>query len=370
MPIFLPFAAPLRNRHLSEEDSVPEIRNVILDWSGTLVDDFSPVLAATNKIFEHYGRPAFTDAEFREKFYLPFPEFYKEHLPDSALPDLEKHYHNAFKNLQHGIAPLPHSLDFLEYLQKRGMPTFLLSTIHQAHFEDQGGRLGWKKYFRQAYVQALDKRKVILELMAEHDLNADETIFIGDMMHDIETARHAGVTSCAVLTGYDSLAKLKSVSPNLLFRNLREVRDYLERHRGVIGEPPVATVGALIFNRHGEVLVLRTHKWSNKWGIPGGKIKANETAEAALVRETREETGLEISKIRFAMIQDCIQPPEFYRKAHFLLLNYTAKAGTEDVTLNDEAETFCWVSPEKAAAMDLNQPTRTLLDHVRSHPPG
>ena len=108
-----------------------EIRNVILDWSGTLVDDFNPVLEATNEIFKHYGKPTFTAEEFREKFYLPFPEFYKEYLPESALPELDHHYHTAFKLLQTGIEPLPHSLDFLDYLRARNMPTFLLSTIHR-----------------------------------------------------------------------------------------------------------------------------------------------------------------------------------------------------------------------------------------------
>src|SRR5260221_1591036 len=225
-----------------------EIRNVILDWSGTLVDDFNPVLEATNEIFKHYGRPAFTAADFREKFYLPFPEFYKEHLPESALPELDHHYHTAFKLLQTGISPLPHAIEFLDYLLERRMPTFLLSTIHHEHFEAQGGRLGVKKYFKQAYVQALDKRKVILHLLAEHDLDASETLFIGDMVHDIETARHAGVTSCAVLTGYDSLRKLAGANPDLLFRNLREVRDFLERHRGAPAAPPLPTVGALIYN--------------------------------------------------------------------------------------------------------------------------
>jgi phosphoglycolate phosphatase len=347
---------------------MPEIRNVILDWSGTLVDDFSPVLEATNEIFKHYGKPAFTAGEFREKFYLPFPEFYKEYLPESALPELDHHYHTAFKLLQTGIAPLPHALDFLDYLLERGMPTFLLSTIHREHFEAQGGRLGVHKYFRQAYTQALDKRKVILHLLADHDLDASETIFIGDMVHDIETARHAGVMSCAVLTGYDSLEKLKSANPDLLFRNLREVRDFLDRHRGAVLPPPVATVGALIFNAAGEVLMIRTHKWSHKWGIPGGKIKANERAEDALLREVREETGLEITHVRFELVQDCIEPPEFYRKAHFLLLNYTAVATGAKVVLNDEAEAFRWVSLDDAATMDLNAPTRTLLDHVRSHP--
>jgi phosphoglycolate phosphatase len=346
---------------------MPEIRNVILDWSGTLVDDFNPVLEATNEIFKHYGKPAFSVEDFREKFYLPFPEFYKEYLPESALPELDHHYHTAFKLLQTGIAPLPHSLDFLEYLQKRGMPTFLLSTIHHEHFEAQGGRLGWKKYFRQAYVQALDKRKVILHLLAEHNLDASETIFIGDMVHDIEAARHAGVMSCAVLTGYDSLRKLKAANPDLLFRNLREVRDFLDRHRGLPSHPPVPTVGALIFDDRGHVLMIQTHKWSHKWGIPGGKIKTNEPSEEALRREIREETNLEIKNIRFELVQDCIEPSEFYTKAHFILLNYTAVSTGRDVILNDEAEAYRWVSLDEASRMDLNAPTRILLDHVRSH---
>jgi phosphoglycolate phosphatase-like HAD superfamily hydrolase/ADP-ribose pyrophosphatase YjhB (NUDIX family) len=345
-----------------------EIRNVILDWSGTLVDDFNPVLEATNEIFKHYGKPAFTAAEFREKFYLPFPEFYKEHLPELQLAELDHHYHSAFKILQTGISMLPHALDFLEYLLGRGMPTFLLSTIHREHFEVQGERLGVKKYFRQAYTQALDKRKVILHLLAEHDLDAGETIFIGDMVHDVETARHAGVMSCAVLTGYDSLAKLKAANPDLLFRHLREVRDFLDRHRGPVLAPPVATVGALIFDAAGDVLMIQTHKWSDKWGIPGGKIKANEASEDALRREIREETGLELKDVRFELVQDCIEPAEFYQKAHFILLNYTATATSRDVVLNDEAETHRWVPLDEAAKLDLNAPTRILLDYVRSHP--
>jgi phosphoglycolate phosphatase len=171
-----------------------------------------------------------------------------------------------------------------------------------------------------------------------------------------------------VLTGYDSLRKLQAANPDLLFRNLREVRDFLERHRGVPSYVPIPTVGALIFDAAGAVLMIKTHKWSNKWGIPGGKIKTNEPSEEALRREIREETGLEVKDVRFQLIQDCIEPPEFYRKAHFILLNYTATATGVEVVLNDEAETYRWVSLDEAAGMDLNTPTRILLDHVRSHP--
>ncbi len=343
-------------------------QNVILDWSGTLVDDFAPVFEATNKIFQHYGKPAFTAEEFRQKFYLPFTDFYKEHLPPEALPELEAHYHAYFKILQETIQPLPYAVEFLEYLLERGIPTFLLSTIHEDHFHEQGTRLGVKKFFRQAYTMAFDKRKTILQLLVEHHLNPAETIFVGDMKHDIETARHGGVTSCAVLTGYDSYDKLKSSNPDLIFRNLREVKDFLERHRGVPTSPPLATVGALIYNTAGDVLLIKTHKWSHKWGIPGGKIKYGETALEGLDRETLEETGLTLKDVKFQLVQDCIEPEEFYKKAHFLLLNYTATITKEEpVVLNHEAEEFQWLPIEKALELDLNTPTRTLIDYVRSH---
>src|SRR3954470_14459663 len=103
---------------------------------------------------------------------------------------------------------------------------------------------------------------------------------------------------------------------------------------------PISTVGALIFNPAGEVLMIRTHKWSNLWGIPGGKIKWGETAEDALRREVMEETALKISNIRFAVVQDCIHSKEFYRDAHFVLLNYTCDSDGKNVVLNDEAEEF------------------------------
>ena len=41
--------------------------------------------------------------------------------------------------------------------------------------------------------------------------------------------------------------------------------------------------------------MIRTHKWSNLWGIPGGKIKWGEPSEAALRREIKEETGLAVT---------------------------------------------------------------------------
>jgi ADP-ribose pyrophosphatase YjhB (NUDIX family) len=209
-------------------------------------------------------------------------------------------------------------------------------------------------------------------LLAENQLAAPETLFIGDMQHDVETAKHGGVHSCAVLTGYNRLDQLRASEPDVIVEHLGELRQILERDglelkplvEGDGGGHPICTVGALIFNDD-RVLMVRTQKWSNLWGIPGGKIKFGETSLHALQREIKEETNLDVGGIVFVMAQDCIQSREFYRRAHFVLLNYTCRArGPVEVRLNEEAQEFRWVSAAQALEMPLNQPTRTLLEKV------
>jgi hypothetical protein len=87
-------------------------------------------------------------------------------------------------------------------------------------------------------------------------------------------------------------------------------------------------------------------------------------------------SGLDVTDIKFVLVQDCIHSREFYRDAHFVLLNYTCRcAGKPRVKLNHEARESKWVTPAVAAKMPLNAPTRILFEAVlktwkrRARPP-
>ena len=350
------------------------IRNIIFDWSGTLVDDLPAVWQATNYVLTQAARPEMSLEEFRAEFCLPFTIFYDRHVPHVALPQLEEWFHDRFRQVQDSVCALPHAREFLEFCRARKLRTFLLSTVHRDYFALQSAATGFAQYLDVPYLNVWDKRKKIHEILEENQLAPDETLFIGDMQHDIETARHGGVHSCAVLTGYNTLDQLRAAEPDIIVEHLRELRDILEQYelhlkpqakRFEERHPPIVTVGGLIFNGVGEVLMVRTHKWSNLWGIPGGKIKWGESSVAALEREVGEETSLRVTDVEFVLVQDCIHSKEFYRDAHFVLLNYTCHCASEPaVKLNDEAREFRWVTVAQALEMPVNQPTRKLLETV------
>jgi len=349
---------------------------VNFDWSGTLVDDLPAVWRATNHAFRQAGAAEMTLDQFRAEFCLPFKNFYSRHLPNVPLPRLEQWFHNYFKEVPYLARELPHARDMLLFCRHRALRTILLSTIQRDHFAAQSAATGFDRFLDHAYIEVWDKRTKILEILREHELTADETLFVGDMQHDIETARHGGVGSCAVLTGYNRLDQLRASNPDLIVEHLGELRELLEgnhlewpaaqgkSHPGT-DQHPVATVGALILNSAGQALMIRTRKWSNLWGIPGGKIKFGESSTEALRREIKEETNLDIEAIEWVLVQDCIRSREFYREAHFVLLNYTCRCvDAPRVELNEEAQQFRWVGLDEALTMDLNQPTRVLIAAV------
>jgi phosphoglycolate phosphatase len=339
------------------------IKNLIFDWSGTLADDLPCVLRTTNAMLSHFGQEVMSEGQFRERFRLPFTEFYDDVLPGVALEELQRLYLHHFPE-EDAVPILDHAREMLEYGAATGRRMVLLSSAPLEHFDRQARALGVRDFFERVACGVVDKRAELVRLLVELDMRAEETVFIGDMRHDIDAAHEAGVISVAVATGYESVPVLMTAQPEVLLRNLAALPRLLGGWAVREGANPVSTVGALITDGAGRCLMIRTHKWSHRWGIPGGKIQRGEPCEAALRREVMEETALPLTDIRFVMVQDCIEPPEFQRSAHFLLLNYVARCPLPDpqVVLNEEAQAHCWVSVTEALAMDLNQPTRVLLE--------
>jgi nucleoside triphosphatase len=124
---------------------------------------------------------------------------------------------------------------------------------------------------------------------------------------------------------------------------------------------PLTTVGALVTGPSDCVLIVKTTKWRGTWGVPGGKVDWGETLEAALIREFKEEVGLDLQQIEFALLQEAVLDTQFHKPAHFILLNYYARSDRETITANEEIIEWAWVEPENALNYPLNTFTQILV---------
>ncbi|MBL4934351.1 NUDIX domain-containing protein [Clostridium sp. YIM B02515] len=128
---------------------------------------------------------------------------------------------------------------------------------------------------------------------------------------------------------------------------------------------PEPTVSAIIFNPDGKVLLCKSHKWDNKYVIPGGHVELGEKLEEALKREVREETGLEIYDIKLISLKESIYSDTFVEKKHFIFIDYVCKTSSSEVCLNDEAEEYEWADLEEIELYDLGGFTKELLVELR-----
>jgi len=130
---------------------------------------------------------------------------------------------------------------------------------------------------------------------------------------------------------------------------------------------PEATVGAVILNSDNKVLICRSTKWNGKYVIPGGHIELGEKMEEALIREVKEETALEIYDIELLSLKESIYDKNFGKKRHFIFIDYLCRTDSDIVKLNDEFDSYEWISLKELDDYNLGNFVKALLEELRDN---
>ena len=103
-----------------------------------------------------------------------------------------------------------------------------------------------------------------------------------------------------------------------------------------------------------EILLVKTHKWGGRYSIVGGRVRRNERLMDALIREVREETGLQAKIERHICTFDQIKNSGYYQRGtQYIFVDKIAKVGSKKVQLDDEAQEYLWV-PARYALQNLD----------------
>ncbi|MFP4021332.1 MAG: NUDIX domain-containing protein [Halanaerobium sp.] len=128
---------------------------------------------------------------------------------------------------------------------------------------------------------------------------------------------------------------------------------------------PEATVGAVILNSEDKVLICKSNKWNQQYVIPGGHIELGETMEETLLREVKEETGLEVYDVKLLGITESIYSESFQNKKHFIFVDFICRSDSNQVVLNEEAQSYQWIDLSEIEDYKLEEFTANLLKELR-----
>lgn len=128
----------------------------------------------------------------------------------------------------------------------------------------------------------------------------------------------------------------------------------------------------LIRNAEGAVLIchMPAHRgaYPGQWALPGGGLEPGERMEDGLRREAREELGLELSAVEPLLFKDAVReklyPDGTTESVYMIFLVFSCRAADSLVRLNDEFDTYAWVSPTALSGYDLNEATVDTLQRA------
>jgi len=129
---------------------------------------------------------------------------------------------------------------------------------------------------------------------------------------------------------------------------------------------PLVGVGAVIV-KDGRVLLVKrgTEPARGRWSIPGGLIELGESLSQAIIREVREETGLDVDPIELVELLDRIHRDGDRVRYHYVIADYLCRMVGGTLHAASDADAVRWVQRaewNRPDACDLPVESALILD--------
>lgn len=220
--------------------SVNNVRLLIFDLDGTLLNTLGDLCFCGNHILEKHGFPTHPldayryfvgngimklvermlpenarEPSYMNRIYAEYMSFYQQHKMDTTAP-------------YEGIVPL------VDELSARG----ILSAVASNKAHEAMDELMQHYFPHTAFSVILGKRPnvppkpapdIVFDILSQTQVQASEALYLGDTAVDMETARRAGVKKIGALWGFRTQEELLAAGADFLAASPAEVLDIVRK---------------------------------------------------------------------------------------------------------------------------------------------
>lgn len=189
---------------------------VLWDWNGTLIDDLQMNIDLENSMLRERGLAPLPSKDFYlENFDFPILDFY--HLigytfENETYEEVAEIYAVEYEKRLKTTSLFPDAEGVLDSLSKQGFRQVIISATEQNMLLSQVDRYGISGYFESVLGtdNKLGQSKVqtALSWLKQNGIDPKTAVFIGDTLHDLETARAIGCDCILTSRGHFSKKRL------------------------------------------------------------------------------------------------------------------------------------------------------------------
>jgi len=215
------------------EKQLHEFQNYIWDWNGTIINDLDFCLKIANEIMKNHRDEEVTVQEYRAVFGFPVIDYWKrlgfdfnkESFEELTVKFMAQYNEKVLDNeLQEGAR------DVLDSLNRNGKSNYVLTAAHQKDVLQLLDKMELQDSFVSVHgldnYRAESKVQNGIKLMQQYDFDPEQTVMMGDTIHDYEVAREMGIYSVLIPNGHQSEERLRAI-PDKRQRVVMDIREFL-----------------------------------------------------------------------------------------------------------------------------------------------
>jgi len=215
------------------EKKSKQIRGIIFDLDGTLIDSFYAIMEGFNATLPHYNLDLFTIEEAKAMVGMPLRETFAAILGEEHAVHATKIFRRRYKEVYlEKTFPLPYADDTINNLRGKGYSLGVATNKHGGFSREIIRHLGWGGSLLSVVgdgdtLKTKPEPDMIFKNLEAMSLDNQEIIFVGDSPVDIETGNNAKVRTIGISTGYHSKEMLFESGAEVVIEDLSQLEEVI-----------------------------------------------------------------------------------------------------------------------------------------------